>query len=117
MGRDELVRMLVLNEISDDYESITTINAEVTRVCSHCGLQVTFSEIGQALLELIEAGLAKAYVLSSSAPAKEIKWRPSTGESPDYYFFQTGRGRVAHAENVAHWPIDENGGLVDHVDL
>lgn len=67
MNRNELVRRMVLREISDDYENIDQIILpNVAKQCSKLGFVVERSQIVTALGELIQDGLAKAYLLSST---------------------------------------------------
>jgi hypothetical protein len=55
--------MCVLDAIADDYENLEIISAHVTGLGTRCGLTVEPLDIERALTGLIEAGLAKAYVL------------------------------------------------------
>ena len=67
MNRRELVRKLVLSEISDDCENVDQcIWRHVAEVGAKCGLTIERSEIVDALAELIDGGLAKAYIFSGT---------------------------------------------------
>lgn len=60
-SRAELVRMLVLNVMSDDYENLrVSIVAPVTQDGAACGLAIEKQEIVCALEELVDRGWAKA---------------------------------------------------------
>lgn len=68
---------MVLNEISDDHENVDqTILTNIAKECTKLGFVVERSHIVNALGELIEGGLAKAYLLSSAEPAKELQGMP-----------------------------------------
>jgi hypothetical protein len=61
MNRKELVRCLVLNAISDDYENVDqVILRDVAEHGAKCGLSIERCEIVEALAGLIEDGLATA---------------------------------------------------------
>jgi hypothetical protein len=67
MERRELIRRLVLNSISDDFENVDQIILrDVAREGSKFGLSIERSDIVNALKGLIEDGLAKAYLLSGN---------------------------------------------------
>ena len=66
MTREEFVRRFVLNEIGDDYESLEHISPFILRDSERVGLTISRDEIVQAMPELIQAGLAQAYKLSST---------------------------------------------------
>ena len=79
MQQDGLVRWLVLNEISDDYENIDQVIlphvAEIGVV--EYGLTIGRGEIVKALRWMIAEGMSKAYVLSSRKPyVAEIAGEP-----------------------------------------
>jgi hypothetical protein len=76
MNRNELTRMFVLNEIGDDYENLEKIAKEVTALGTRCGLTLDLPEISNALMYLMEAGLARAYRLSPTRPNEEIQVVP-----------------------------------------
>lgn len=59
IGRSELVRLMVLNEICDDYENVDQIIfPHVTKQAAKCRLVIERSEIVKALAGLIQDGLA-----------------------------------------------------------
>lgn len=69
MNRGELVRLLVLNAISDDYENVDqVIFRYVVEQLSKLGMAIERSEIVSVLGGLIQDALAKAYLLSGSEP-------------------------------------------------
>jgi len=75
MNRHELVRRIVLNSISDDYENLDQVIIRmVAQDGAKCGLTIDRSEIVDALAGLIEDGLAKAYLLSGTAPHVTELW-------------------------------------------
>ena len=78
INRGELIRRPVLNSIRDDFENVDqSILRDVTRDGSRFGLAIERSDIVDALKELIEDGLAKAYRLSGTMGAE-----PFAGELP-----------------------------------
>src|SRR5208282_1292762 len=63
MIRGDFVRRWVLTSISDDFENVDqVILREVAETGAKCGLTIDRSEVVQALADLIEDGLAKAYI-------------------------------------------------------
>jgi len=65
MERNELLRRLVLNEISHDYENIDQI---IFPHVEKLGFTIQRSDIVNALAELIEQRSARAYLLFSREP-------------------------------------------------
>jgi hypothetical protein len=77
LSRSEFVRRLVLNSICDDFENVDqVILREVAEEAAKCGLTVGRPEVVEALAALVEAGLAKAYILSGDSND------PFSGELP-----------------------------------
>lgn len=112
MTRAEFVRRLVLNAICDDYENVDqTILNEVAEVGAKCGLPIQRSDVVDALRGLVEAGLAKAYELSSREPfSREIRGMPPLDlVEEDYrtYFYPTKEGMNFHNADGSWWPLDE----------
>ena len=57
---------MVLDSICDDYENVDqVILRDVAKNCSKLGFTVERTDVVEALSQLIEDGLAKAYLLSS----------------------------------------------------
>jgi hypothetical protein len=118
MHRRELVRMFVLDGIADDYENLEQITKHVASLSADCGMTIQSSEILEVLGDLVGAGLAKAYRLSSDG-AKEIDGMPSAHEigSPflttedDIYFWVTKKGMDLQFSPSKDWPFDENNRL------
>lgn len=67
-SQDRMLRLLVLSAIADDYEDFRIIAHETSAWAREVGLVVNHEKILGALAELIDEGLAKAYVLSSREP-------------------------------------------------
>jgi len=107
--------MFVLDGIADDYENLQQIAKQVASLSSDCGTTIELSEILIALGDLVGAGLAKAYRLSSSEP-EEICKMPAASEigSPylttanDIYFLVTTKGMDLQLSPNKDWPFDEN---------
>jgi hypothetical protein len=96
MERNELIRRMVLNDICDDYENVDqVIFPEVVETAARLGLTITRPEVVQALAELIERGLAKAYRLSRTEPIDYEGMPPMMDvveEDFATYFFRTKEG-------------------------
>jgi hypothetical protein len=111
----ELVRWLVLNEISDDYENIDQILLpHLAEIGAEYGLTIERGEIVQALRWLIAEGMAKAYLLSGWEPYKtEIAGEPPFDvieENFATYFYITEKGMDAKIEMDARYdPADQLG--------
>ena len=97
MNRSELIRRFVLNAICDDYENVDqVILRQVAEDAARYGLAIERSEIVDALAGLIDDGLAKAYLLSGTAPfSTELHAMPSLDvieEDFRTYFYITKKG-------------------------
>jgi len=114
MDRNELIRLFVLNEICDDYENVDqVILPNVAKLCAKLGLTVDRSDVVKALGELVESGLAKAYLLSCTEPFKEdLEGMPAL-DVPDTdfrtYFYITKKCMDVHLSDETWWPFDEHG--------
>src|SRR5438270_3038149 len=93
MKRAELIRMLVLDTIADDYENFEKITDEVKRMADQAGLYTNAGEIQGAVIDLSEMGLAKVYRLSPNDRTEELDGIPPLNEIDDYYFWTTGEGK------------------------
>lgn len=106
---------MVLNEISDDYENVDQIILpHIARDCAKLGWMIERSEIVQALAGLIEDGLAKAYLLSSKAPATELPGMQKIDKVEDdfrTYFHITKKGMDRHLSDECDWPFDDDGNV------
>ena len=115
MERRELMRRLVLNWISDDFENVDQIILpNVTRDGSELGLTVERSDIVDALEGLIKDGLAKAYLLSGTMGpdpfAGELSGMPPLDvveEDFQTYFYITKKGMDFHLADDTWWPFDD----------
>jgi hypothetical protein len=112
MDRNELIRWMVLDEICDDYENVDQIIlTDVARDCAKLGFVVERSHIVNALGELIEGGLAKAYLLSGARP-EELLGMPSLDvveEDFKTYFYVTPKGKELHLSDESWRPFDDEG--------
>jgi hypothetical protein len=111
MDRSELIRRFVLNQISDDYENVDqTIFPDVAEDGAKCGLKIERAEIVYALAELVEDGLAKAYLLSGTAPfCTELQGMPPLDVVEEYfttYFYITKKGMDLHLSDDTWWPFE-----------
>jgi hypothetical protein len=112
MNRSELIRLFVLAEISDDYEEIEHISENVTKRARACGMSSQAKDVQAALAELLELGLAKAYLLSCTDPVVEIQGVPPLDQFGEYYFWITDKGQEAHASWRKEWPLDDEDSLL-----
>jgi hypothetical protein len=105
MNENELLRRMVLNEISDDYENRDQIILPaVSRKCAKLRFVVERSQIVDALSDLIKDGLARAYVLSAWEPPEELQGMPSVQGIEEYfrtYFYITPKGMDFHLSDDA----------------
>lgn len=87
---------MVLSEISADFENVDQmILPNVAEQCAKLGFAAGRSHIIEALGALVENGLAKAYVLSSKEPAKELQGMPPMNVPEEHfvtYFYITTVG-------------------------
>jgi len=109
MKREEFVRRLVLDKICDDYENLDqTILSGVTKDGAECGLIIERSEVVDGLAQLIEQGLAKAYLLSCTEPRVELEGMPPPDVVDDEgtYFLATRKGIDLQVSGHSWWPWD-----------
>lgn len=112
MKEHDFVRLLVLVQISDDYEEPEHIYENVAGKAMLCGITVQPADIGKVLVDLVESGLAKAYRLSTTEPAIEIEGAPPVDQVQGYYFLITERGKeVIDSSRDERWPFDDEGAL------
>jgi hypothetical protein len=116
MNRAELVRLMVLNEICDDYENVDQIIfPQVARQAAKCGLAIERPEIVDALAKLIQDGLAKAYLLSPFEPfSTELEGMPPLDvieQDFETYFYVTKKGMDLQLSEDVSWPFDDEGEL------
>jgi hypothetical protein len=114
-NHSELIRMFVLDSISDDYEDRQKILDHVTGLSSRSGCSVTPEDVEIALAELVNGGLARAYRLSTKAPPVELAGMPPERSelSPHdgCYFWVTPSGRALQTADFPDWPFRDDGEL------
>ncbi len=103
MDREEIIRLLVLNSVCDDYEHVDqVIFPQVSRWGAKLRWTIERAEIIKALAWLIENGMARAYLLSEREPhSTELAGIPALDEIEDdsgIYFYITGKGMKLHRE-------------------
>ena len=115
MTRAEFVQRLILNSICDDFENVDqVILRDVAGVAAKCGLTVERPEVVEELRALVEAGLAKAYDLSTAAGdpfSGELQGMPPLNAPDEYfsiYFYPTQKGIDFHKSDRTWWPLDDN---------
>lgn len=117
MERRELIRLLVLNSICDDFENVDQIILQdVIREGSAFGLTIDRADIVQALEGLIRDGLARADILSpGTGPnpfAGELPGMPSLDvpeEDFRTYFHITAKGMELHLADDTLFPTGDVG--------
>jgi hypothetical protein len=117
MTRAELIRMLVLNSIADDYENLEQIAKDVTRMSTECGVSVSTDEILNGLSDLIESNLATAYrfdrfrdrwIEFKSMPERSEIGSPRETNINDAWFWVTERGKEMVIAHGPDWPFDDD---------
>ncbi len=113
MDRDELIRLFVLDAICDHYENVDQmILGDVTAHCSKLGMAVDRSDVVKALAELVESGMAKAYLLFGTEPFKQdLEGMPPLDVIETEfktYFYITKRGMDRQLSDDG-WPFDDEG--------
>lgn len=112
MERSELLRRLVLNSMCDDFENIDQrILPSVRRDGAMLGLTISRSDVVETLTELINDGMAKAYLLDGSR--KELPGMPPVDAiEKDFttYFYPTKKGMDLHLSDDTWWPFDDEDG-------
>ena len=102
--------MLVLNEISDDYEEPSHIRDRVMRLSVDCGLPVESSDISRALTDLVRLGWARAYNLWKD-PMEELQNAPPLEHVAEFYYWITPKGREIQL-SFEGWPFSEEGAIL-----
>jgi hypothetical protein len=109
--RNELIQMLTLNSMADDYESFDHLCEWAVKSGAQCGLTIERSEVLNALLNLIETRLAQAYRFSRPTNSFiEIQGTPPLEEisNPWYrYFWITRNGVEVLSAKDEGWPFDD----------
>jgi hypothetical protein len=100
-----------LNEIGDDYENVSKIYSEVSKISTQSRLTIGRAEVVQALIDLIQADLARAYRLSTTQREEELPNLPRPDEMEELYFWATAKGRDLQVSDQSWWPFDEDGAL------
>jgi len=108
--RYEMVRMLVLNEIADDYEEPSHIYERLEDLGRKCGMVIQPLDVKRALVDLVESGWAGAYDLWRK-PVEELRAPPPPERVDEYYYLITQRGREAQSSFEA-WPFDDTGAIL-----
>ena len=90
MVREKVVRSFVMSAIANDYEEIGMIVHDVGNWAAESGLSIDSKEIWDALIRLIEDGLAKAYRLGNAAV--EIQNMSELSMDSDHYYYLTAEG-------------------------
>ena len=106
MTREELVRLLVLMRICDDYEEHELLHDEMVR--DYPELSVEPADVSRALRQLIELRLAHAYELGEEGRGLLVGV-PSEEEFAECYFMANKEGIRVQAE--CGIPFNDDGNL------
>ena len=98
MGRAEIIQIIVLNEVSDDYENLAHIQEFGIPYGQQNGIAISAEDVVSALINLIGAGLVSAYD-SYAKPVAEVKGPLSVEQMEELYFYQTSKGKETNAFN------------------
>lgn len=116
MTREEFVRRLVLNSITDDFENVDqVILRDVAETGAKLGMTIDRSEVVSALARLVEEGLAKAYLLSGRVRdpfAGELPGLPPLDvieEDFKTYFYITEKGLELYRSYGDWLPFNDEG--------
>lgn len=91
-GRISVIRDLIMDAIADDFESFDTIHECVNRWDSEdMNIHPDNSEIEKALFQLLEAGLADAYILTNTNKKIELS-DISSANLKTFYFYLSPEG-------------------------
>jgi len=112
VNRLETVRAFVLAEISDDFEEPEHVYENVAEISRTCGLSVDRAEVLGLLHELVELGLAKAYLLSPRDPVIEVKAPLLRDRMSELYFWITEDGVRALSTWRRDWRMSDEGVLL-----
>jgi hypothetical protein len=110
------VRRSVLDSICDDGENVDQIILlEVNMNSDKTGVTIDRAEVIDALTQLVEGGLAEAWILSEW-PGKSVKVEgmpPMDAIEENFitYFFITEKGKKAHLSDDTWYPFDDDGNL------
>jgi hypothetical protein len=111
--RSDLLEVLVLNVIGDNYEDLAHIGGRVGLDAGDCGMNFSLPELTHALAGIIRRGWASAYRLSGKAPyAVELAGVPPAEEIADFYHTATAAGLAILAADIPGWPFDDHGKLL-----
>lgn len=107
-----LLRLLVLAEVSDDYEEVDHIFENVSARARLCQVAVQVDDVCATLADLVGLDLARAYRLSTTSPAVEVSIPLDRKQLKNYYFWITEKGKEWLHSSRDQWPFDEEDSLV-----
>jgi len=80
--------------MSDDYENFEIVFEQTERLAGLKGMNVTESEVAEALSRAIGEGYAEAYLLSPQIPhGRKVEYSPD--QLHELWFYVTPRGKSA----------------------
>ena len=106
----ESIKEITLSVISDDYEEIELISAEVEEFCAQHGIGVNRQAVVRSLGELIVEGFALAYVYRDDKQRFEVaEFAPE--HVSDLWFYATPKGiSLVEARNETVGPAETPSG-------
>ncbi len=102
MVRAEVIQIIVLNEVSDDYENLAYIQEHAVPYLQQNGISISVEDVVSALICLIDEDLVSSYNLWTS-PVTEIQGKPPTAQMEELYFYQTSKGKELNAANSKYF--------------
>ena len=117
MTRAEFLRLMVLNEICDDFENVDQIILpNVAASAGKLRLLVERADILESLRGLVGDGLVRAYDLSNCRDpfSGELDGMPSLEVVEEHfrtYFYATEKGKDLQNSDNSWWPFDEDGSV------
>ncbi|MCU1328751.1 MAG: hypothetical protein JWN34_4121 [Bryobacterales bacterium] len=101
MNRNELIRLIVLNEVCDDYENLDqTILANASSEARRHGFVVSRRDVVEALTALLHCSLIKAYRLAPQRAPEVLVEMPDLSVAEQNfttYFFATPEGMAVQS--------------------
>ncbi|MEP7362142.1 MAG: hypothetical protein ABI972_02720 [Acidobacteriota bacterium] len=94
--------LLVLNAIADDYEDLEIILVDAGKWAERDRIDFTEGGVRESLVELIQAGLARAYEYSQAAQRFEVVPIASGPQvKEDHWFLITAEGKKLLQEPIS----------------
>lgn len=106
MERDAIIDLLVLNEVSDDYENVAQIAKGIAHLPFAVAMEIGVGEVISSLVRLVDSGYIGAFDLTTTPPLSEDDAGRLVAAGIDrFWFLQTPSGKILHAS--LPWPPDQ----------